>query len=67
MKLCAKFCLKIHCQDKVIKEKRKRKTMHNQQFVIVSWVYLFLITAAAENTLISMGNTFSTSTCFLRI
>ena len=35
---------------------------HNQQFV--SWVYLYLITAAAENTLISMGNTFSTCVFF---
>ena len=29
-----------------------------QQFV--SWVYLYSITAAAENTLIPMGNTFKT-------
>ena len=36
--------------------------LHNQQFV--SWVYLYLITAAAENTLISMGNTFSTCIFF---
>ena len=35
---------------------------HNQQFV--SWVYLYLITAAAENTLISMGNTFPTCVFF---
>ena len=36
--------------------------IHNQQFV--SWVYLYPITAAAENTLISMGNTFSTCAFF---
>ena len=35
---------------------------HNQQFV--SWVYLYLITAAEENTLISMGNKFSTCVFF---
>ena len=35
---------------------------HNQQFV--SWVYLYLITAAAEHTLISMGNTFWTCVFF---
>ena len=35
---------------------------HNQQFV--SWSYLYPITAAAENTLISMGNTFSTCVFF---
>ena len=34
----------------------------NQQFV--SWVYLYLITAAAENILISMGNTLSTCIFF---
>ena len=36
--------------------------IHNQQFV--SWVYLYPITAAAENTLISMGNPFSTCVFF---
>ena len=35
---------------------------HNQQ--LVSWVYLYLITAAAENTLVSMGNEFSTCVFF---
>ena len=35
---------------------------HNQQFV--SWIYLYPKTAAAENTLISMGNTFSTCVFF---
>ena len=33
-----------------------------QQFV--SWVYLYSITAAAENTLIPMGNTFKTYVFF---
>ena len=40
----------------------ERISTHNQQFV--SWVYLYLITAAAENTLISVGNTFSTCVFF---
>ena len=40
-----------------------RKTENdNQEFVLL--IYLYPITAAAENTLISMGNTFSTSVFF---
>ena len=35
---------------------------HNQHFV--SWIYLYPETAAAENTLISMGHTFSTCVLF---
>ena len=35
---------------------------HNQHFV--SWIYLYPITAAADNTLISIGNTFSTCVFF---
>ena len=35
---------------------RYEKFCHNQQFF--SWIYLYAITAAAENTLIWMGNTF---------
>ena len=37
---------------------------HCLSFYFVSWVYLYLITAAAENTLIAMGNTFSTCVFF---
>ena len=40
----------------------RKLAMHSQQFV--SWVYLYLIIAAAENTLNSMGNTFSTCIFF---
>ena len=39
-----------------------RSDAHNQQFV--SWIYLYAITAAAENTLIWMGNTFLTCVFF---
>ena len=35
---------------------------HKQQFV--SWIYMYAITAAAENTLIWMGNAFLTCVFF---
>ena len=45
-----------------ISEQMIKYYIHNQQFV--SWIYLYAKTAAAENTLIWMGNTFLTCVFF---
>ena len=43
-------------------QRRLWSDLHNKQFV--SWIYLYAITAAAENTLIWKGNTFLTCVFF---